>query len=90
MTRNPVSGGAAMGRRYTLDLLQCQWGARRGSPGRYDRSTMERLQRVVGPIATNVYVLADARIARGHRHRHGDALLAWIADGSPHAAGRSS
>ena len=41
---------------------------------------MERLQRVVGPIATNVHVLADARSREAIAIDTATPCLAWIAD----------
>ena len=43
---------------------------------------MERLHAVIGPLNTNVYVLADAAHPRGHRDRHGHARACH---GSPSA-----
>ena len=66
-------------------------GARRRRGERLPQSAVERLSRVVGPIATNVHVLADTRIARGDRDRHRDPV-AWPGSptSSPRATGRSS
>ena len=41
---------------------------------------MERLQRVVGPVATNVHVLADARSREAIAIDTATPSLAWIAD----------
>jgi hydroxyacylglutathione hydrolase len=41
---------------------------------------MERLQRVVGPIATNVHVLADARSREAIAIDTATPCLAWVAD----------
>ena len=41
---------------------------------------MERLSRVIGPIATNVYILADARSREAIAIDTATPSLAWIAD----------
>ena len=41
---------------------------------------MERLHRVIGPIATNVHVLADARTREAIAIDTATPSLAWIAD----------
>src|SRR5688500_12634399 len=45
-----------------------------------DSVAMERLHRVVGPIATNVHVLADARSREAIAIDTATPCLAWIAD----------
>ena len=48
---------------------------------------MERLHAVIGPLNTNVYVLADPSTPRGDRDRHGHAVPAWIAERARRTAG---
>ena len=53
------------------------------APGAEDdlrHSGMERLSRVVGPIATNVHILADARTREAIAIDTATPSLAWIAD----------
>ena len=53
-------------------------------------SSMERLTRVVGPVATNVHVLADARTREAIAIDTATPSLAWITESWPRATGRSS
>ena len=73
-------GVAAM--RGTLDpgVAPMSRGRKTTLPGRYDRSTMEHLHRVIGPIATNVHVLADERTGEAIAIDTATPCLAWIAD----------
>ena len=68
------------GRRPRLDRSARARDPARGAPADSRLAPMERLSRVVGPIATNVHVLADPRTREAIAIDTAMPSLAWIAD----------
>src|SRR4029079_3263293 len=63
----------------SVSACRRSWKRTTGST-RTDEPVMERISRVVGPLATNVHVLADERSRAAIAIDHAIPSLAWIAE----------